>query len=226
MSTAIEEWLTSLVRSNQRPHGLARTSVRHIYKVMKLIFKYAVKWGYLGRNPMADKLVELPRGSTRRMQPPVQLMPAGYMALLAELPLLGRLAVAVAGWLGPRRSEGFGLKWRDLDFLNRVVRFTQGVVEGRVSSLKTEASRQVQPLPDDVAGLLLIWRQVTPYCQPEDWVFASPYSRGQRPYWPGQLMKSHIRPVAERLGLGGSAGTASATAPTPGARRQDWRRRR
>jgi integrase len=202
MSTAIEEWLTSLGRSSDNPNGLARTSVRHIYKVMKLIFKYAVKWGYISRNPMADKLVELPRGSTKRMRPPVQLTPAGYMALLAELPLLGKLAAAVAGWLGPRRSEGFGLKWRDLDFLNRVVHFTQGVIEGRVSRLKTEASRQVQPLPDEVAELLLIWRQLTPYRHPEDWVFASPYSNGQRPYWPGQLMKTHIRPAAEKLGLG------------------------
>ena len=60
----------------------------------------------------------------------------------------------------------------------------------------------MQPLPDDVAELLLIWRHTTPYSQPQDWVFASPYSNGQRPYWPGQLMKTHIRPVAEKLGLG------------------------
>jgi len=44
---------------------------------------------------------------------------------------------------------------------------------------------------------------VTVYRDAEDWVFASPYTRGKRPYWPGQLMKAHIRPVAEKLGLGG-----------------------
>ena len=40
------------------------------------------------------------------------------------------------------------------------------------------------------------------YRDADDWVFASPYTNGERPYWPGQLMKAHIRPVAERLGLG------------------------
>jgi integrase len=205
MSTSIEDWLVSLVRSNKNPKGLARKSVRHIFAVMKVIFKHAVKWGYLKRSPMGnkyEKLVELPRGSTRRMRPPVQLTPAGYLILLEALDLLGLLAVAVAGWLGPRRSEGFGLKWSNIDFLNRKVEFTQGMVEGRVSALKTEASAEELPLPDQVAQLLLGWRRLTPYREPNDWVFASPYTNGERPYWPGQLMKSHIRPVAEKLGLG------------------------
>ena len=183
------------------PKGLARKSVRHIYAVMKLLFKYAMKWGYISRNPMADKRVELPRGSTRRMRPLAQLTPAQYLTLLEKLDLRERLAVAVAGWLGPRRSEGFGLKWRNIDFLNRVVHFTQGIVEGRVSALKTEASAEDLPLPADVEVLLLAWRRVTVYCDAEDWVFASPYTNGERPYWPGQLMKMHIRPVAAGLGL-------------------------
>ena len=80
--------------------------------------------------------------------------------------------------------------------------FTQGIVEGRISGLKTEASAENLPLPDDVvADLLLAWRRVTVYRDAEDWVFASPYSKG-RPYWPGQLMKSHISPVSESLGFG------------------------
>jgi len=29
----------------------------------------------------------------------------------------------------------------------------------------------------------------TPYCQPEDWVFASPKMNGMQPYWPETLLK-------------------------------------
>ena len=205
MSTAIEEWLKTLLRSERNPGGLARKSVVHIFAVMKLLFKYAVKWGYLGRSPMGnkyEKLVELPRGSTKRTKKIVQLGPAQFLQLLPRLGLLARLACAIAGWLGPRRSEGFGLKWLDIDFLNRVVHFHQGVVEGRVSGLKTEASQDDLPLPDEVARLLLAWRSQTVYREPGDWVFASPYSKGKRPYWPGQLMKSHIQPVAVQAGFG------------------------
>jgi hypothetical protein len=45
MSNAIEEWLKPLRKSNRNPSGLAPKSVRGIFVVMKLIFKYAVKWG-------------------------------------------------------------------------------------------------------------------------------------------------------------------------------------
>jgi integrase len=45
--------------------------------------------------------------------------------------------VNIAGWLGTRRSEGFGLKWQDLDFNREVVTFRQGFVSGRITRLKT-----------------------------------------------------------------------------------------
>jgi integrase len=45
------------------------------------------------------------------------------------------------------------------------------------------------------------WRSVTIHGAPSGWVFASPYTKGKRPFWPGQLMKEHINPVALALGL-------------------------
>jgi hypothetical protein len=60
---AIEEWLHSVWRSPKHPDGVAPKTVRSIYNVMKLTFKFGVKWGHLGENPMAEKRVELPRGS-------------------------------------------------------------------------------------------------------------------------------------------------------------------
>ena len=32
-------------------------------------------------------------------------------------------------------------------------------------------------------------------------MFASPYTKGQRPFWPGQLLKNHIQPVAVEAGF-------------------------
>jgi len=52
--------------------------VRSICNVMKLAFKYGAKWGYLRANPMAEKRVELPRGSTKRTKQPVQLTRAWF----------------------------------------------------------------------------------------------------------------------------------------------------
>jgi integrase len=32
-------------------------------------------------------------------------------------------------------------------------------------------------------------------------IFASPYTKGTRPFWPAQLLKTHIKPVAVAAGL-------------------------
>ena len=198
---AVEEWLSSLWRSQKNPHGLAPKTVRSIFNVMKLTFKFAVKWGYIGENPLAEKRVELPRGSTKRLKEPVQLTATDFFSLLARLGLRERLAVAFEGWLGPRISEAFGLQWQDMNFNPGIVSFRRGIVEGRITPLKTEASRANLPLPEDVLELLLAWRRITPYNRPTDWVFASPYTRGTRPFWPAQLLKTHIKPVALAAGL-------------------------
>lgn len=165
---------------------------------MKLVFKFAVKWGYLNQNPMAEKRIELPRGSTKRLKAPVQLTAAQFLYLLPLYGLRERLAVAFAGWLGSRISEAFGLKWGDLDMARGVVSFHQGFVQSRVTPLKTEASRTNMSLPDEVLGLLQDWRSTTPYNTHEDWVFASPYTRQA-----AILVRSALeRPYPARCGKG------------------------
>jgi integrase len=198
---SIEEWLRSLLRSNRNPKGLAPKTVRSIFVVMKLIFKFAVKWGYLEQNPMAEKRVELPRGSTKRLKKPVQLTAAQFLYLLPLFGLREKLAIGFAGWLGPRISEALGLRWDDLDLRLGVVTFRRGVVQGRITPLKTEASRTEMSLPEEVSELLREWHSATLYKAAEDWVFASPYTKGKRPFWPNQLLRDHIQPVALKAGF-------------------------
>jgi hypothetical protein len=41
------------------------------------------------------------------------------------------------------------------------------------------------------------WRRYTSYRAADDWVFASPAARGQKPYWGQCLMRTIIRPAAK-----------------------------
>ena len=53
-------------------------------------------------------------------------------------------------------------------------------------------------------GVLLLanWRKQTSYSQAlGDWVFASPFRPGQKPYWPDAVLKRHVYPAAERAGI-------------------------
>jgi N-acetylglutamate synthase-like GNAT family acetyltransferase len=44
---------------------------------------------------------------------------------------------------------------------------------------------------------LLRWRRQNVYASDDDYVFASETMRGKQPYWPDNLMKRHIQPVAK-----------------------------
>ena len=35
----------------------------------------------------------------------------------------------------------------------------------------------------------------------DDWVFASPTMRGKQPYWPDNLMKRYVKPIARAAGI-------------------------
>lgn len=198
--SAIEEWLASLLKSDRSSTGLAPKSVRGIWSLMKLMFRKAVKWGYLTTNPMDN--VDLPAGSTKRQAKPRALSPLEFMELVKLYGPMERAAIDVAGWVGTRRSEGFGLQWQDVDFKRQTVSFRRGFVNGRITSLKTEASRTDGTIPEEVVNSLLSWRAMTPYKAPGDWIFASPARGGRLPYWPGTLMKTRIKPVAVKAGFG------------------------
>ena len=196
LRSAMETWLADLCE----PGKLAPKTVRSIGSLMGLIFRRAVKWGYLASNPM--DFVDLPEGSTRRKEKPRSLTPEEFLALLKLFEPRESLAVEIAGWLGTRRSEGFGLKWQDLDLDRCVVTFCQGFVSGGISKLKTEASRTEISLPEAARDSLVAWKKLTPYTAPEDWVFASPATHAQRPMWPDSMLANYIQPLAEKAALG------------------------
>ena len=100
-----------------------------------------------------------------------------------------------------RRSEIRGLKWKDVDTDGLWFRLERGYVRTFQTDLKTEASKRGLPMHPELAILLKAWRTKTPYPMEDDWVFASPYTEGQRPYWPESAMVDYVRPAAQAAGI-------------------------
>jgi integrase len=98
-------------------------------------------------------------------------------------------------------SELFGLKWNDIDFQKNEISVTRSIVFQVVGPCKTEASQKPVPLDPRLAEALHAWRRYTSYRAAEDWVFASPAARGQKPYWGQCLMRTIIRPAAAKIGI-------------------------
>lgn len=80
--------------------------------------------------------------------------------------------------LGPRVSEMIGLRWHDVDFEDQVVTFRwiyEKVDKRLVKRTKSghDAEREV-PLPDELARILIWWRESTPYNGPDDFILSKP----------------------------------------------------
>ena len=70
-----------------------------------------------------------------------------------------------------------------------------------VGKCKTEASRKPVPMDPTLATELWTWKHNSSYAQPEDWIFASPHTRGRKPYWPDIVLSHVVRPAAARSGI-------------------------
>ena len=137
---------------------------------------------------------------------PIVLSIEQIAALLRILKEPTRTMVFLAVFTGLRVGELLGLKWKDIDFQKMEVHVIRSIVMQHVGGCKTEASRKPVPLDLRLSKVLWNWRLLSPYPIDEDWIFASPHSKGKLPYWPGSLYKAHLEPAAKEIGIVGHFG--------------------
>ena len=184
----VELWLKNLT--------LAPGSRCKIRNVMSLLFNHGRRHDLCERNP-----IEWVRQSAKRKTSPDILTTTEVQSLLASLRFRERTLVLLAVTTGLRRSEIFGLKWKDVDFQAKQIHVTRSIVQKVVGICKRESSQKPVPAHDDLVEALRQWHSQSRYKSPENWVFASPVHRGRWPYLAQQIMRLHILPVARRLGI-------------------------
>ena len=184
----VELWLKHLERA-------AGTCCK-IRNIMSVLFNHARRYDLYDRNP-----IQWVRQSSKRRTAPDVLTSDEVRQLLETLEPRERIMVLLDVATGLRQSELFALKWKDVDFTNKQLWVTRSIVHQVVGRCKTEASQKPVPLHNHLIRALRSWHHGTPYRAPESWVFASPQSRGRNPYWGQQLLRRHIRPVAQKLGI-------------------------
>jgi integrase len=213
----VEEWLKQLMpleRKHQKLKSgkagkrdskpLAPATKSKIRNLMSVLFNHAIRWEFTDRNPITG----LTRGSgvrqsSKREKVPDILEVAEMQAIIAELQLRERVLLFLDMTTGLRRGELAGHKWQDI---NMQIDVNRSVVSQVVGRCKMEASQKPVPMDGCTAQLLQSWLQATPYRNPEDWVFASNSSRagekrGKQPLWLQTIMRYHIQPVVQRLGI-------------------------
>jgi integrase len=152
----IQRWMNKL-----RAEGMAQSTIRDLFNLLKQILKVAKIWKYIAENPCDE--IAAPR--VKR----VEKEPFTIAELLAVLQAASGIRNEAAFWcvslLGMRLGELMGLRWSDLDFDKAELRIAQQVQnlsedyedeDGKrrtrhyvaiVDSTKTDAGGRLVPLP-------------------------------------------------------------------------------
>jgi integrase len=189
-AVAVEKWLRSL------PY--ADGTKAKIRNHLSALFSHLIRWElYTRLNPIAS----VRQGAGRQRDPDVLTLVEMIEILSRIVPIAIRVMVLVAATTAIRRSEIRGLKWLDVDFGELWLNLRRGIVRKHQTKLKTKASRKGVPMIPELADALAEWRLRTPYPANDDWVFASPFTNGKRPYWADSALADHIQPAAKAAGI-------------------------
>ena len=163
---------------------------------MPMVFERAMLWGLMDvqRNPM--ELVKL-KGTSKRLKKPQILTPETFQELVSMLREPYRTMVFVAMCTGMRVSEVLALRWEHIDFEAGAMLVQQGVVNGRIGRVKTEASNDYIPLDPEFARILRDWKGA----RTTGLVFPSHVTGGC--YYAGIIQQQILKPAGEKIGLPG-----------------------
>lgn len=162
----VSEFYASLRRDGARydgkPGGLAQSTVEKIAMVLSCIFRCAVDWEVIDRNPCKKVMV----GVKRKKRKAFALSPQDanqFMAALAHEHIKYRLIACIALILGDRRGEVVGLRWSriNMDTCIFTVDHTCIKVKGgcRITNdVKTDAGERDQPFTPLLLPLLEEYR--------------------------------------------------------------------
>jgi integrase len=178
-TVAVENWLRQLRRKDGKP--LSNSSKAKIRNLMSVLFNHAIRYEWLaqGKNPITHV-----RQSAARQNDPEILSPDEIRNLISKLDSPFQLMVLVAATTGVRRSELFGLQWKDIDFEKLTIQIRRSVYAQTIGKCKTQHSQKPLPVALNVINELKRWREKNQFNLPNDWVFASPRQKGRFPFSP------------------------------------------
>jgi integrase len=182
----VNEWLKDL--------ALSPKTKGQIRALLHLLFEKAMLWGLIDiqRNPI--ELVKL-KGTSRRTRRPQIITPEKFRELVDSLRDPYRIMAIVAMCTGLRVSEILALRWEHIDFKTGAMLVQQGVVNGRIGKVKTEASHDEIPLDPVFAQVLLNRRGK----QRAGLVFPSHVTGGC--YHAGMIQRQILRPRGKDVGI-------------------------
>lgn len=156
---------------NKLGNNKNRYTCNHHKIIFNLVFKHAVRCGYIKDNPMPYVIVKGNKTDTsnkkKTITPEEFNIVSGYFV---DGPFTFHsiyIALQIGWYTGARISEILALEKDDIDFTNKTISFNKKL-ENRVNKpyvgkMKTETSYAVVPLASSLADILIEWFEKNPY---------------------------------------------------------------
>lgn len=216
------EQIQNLINA-KKDAGLSWATLQDIRKFIAAIFNHARTDKVITGDLPTEKL-KMPPRQKRNPISSLDFERARYVLTRIEQPYLSMVALSMC--CSPNVAELLGLKWKRLNLTDDVVMLDGRAIPPRAAWIaedwtdaalpgsneprgsygptKTQYRDRLIPLPDAVIALLLEWRIVTRFREPDDCVFAS--SSG-RPVNDNNANKRIFKPIGKAIGLDFSWGS-------------------
>ena len=215
-SRALEDFLWSMsAEHNKNPELESWQTVKHYKDTLSKLFRYAIRRRFLVHNPIKD--VPMPpkdSGDYYKPRPVYEFTPKDHETglILHALPRGSsgtpghfvrpymEMVAAQVGGPGLSKSESRRLKWRFWNNTDEVIQIHGvDVPPGAIyiHRSKTSARERVWQLDESLNTILRAWYAVTPYKQPNDYVFCD--EAGDQ--LPDRSIWTALREAGELVGL-------------------------
>jgi integrase len=206
----MQTWLNELAEK------YSDSIVRHAFVNLRSIMRMAHKLKFIPEDSAEETAMPVTKPVERQTMTQEQI--ASLMSVIEDSHDLCLMCIGL--FCATRTSETFGLQWKSYRGDRLMIESTACEGELYRGRVKTKASRNSVPIPDDIIPLVEAWRQVCPDISDEALMFPT-FGRNKRkgqkvPRRAKNFLKWRIYPIADKLKIPRELVTFQVMRRTPG----------